>query len=91
VPPTTDPSYIPPADQGYIPPADQGYVPPADQGYVPPTDSGCIGYPVGGVATGDGSTVRTGASPAAVALAGAGVGGLALAGFSLVRRFAREG
>jgi hypothetical protein len=95
----TDPSYIPPADQGYIPPVDQGYIPPVDQGYVPPTnsgyvdatDSGCIGYPVGGIATGDGSTVRTGASRAAVALAGAGVGGLALAGFSLVRRFAREG
>jgi hypothetical protein len=95
----TDPSYIPPVDQGYIPPVDQGYIPPADQGYVPSTDSGyvdgtdpgCIGYPVGGVATGDGSPGSSDASPAAVALAGAGVGGLALAGFSLVRRFAREG
>jgi hypothetical protein len=31
------------------------------------------------------------ASPAALALAGAGVGGLALAGLTLVRRFGREG
>lgn len=50
-----------------------------------------VGYPVGGVSTGDGSTGTTDASPAALALAGAGVGGLALAGFTLVRRFGREG
>jgi hypothetical protein len=50
-----------------------------------------IGYPVGGVSTGDGSTGTMDASPAALALAGAGVGGLALAGLTLVRRFGREG
>lgn len=50
-----------------------------------------VGYPVGGVSTGDGSTGTLDASPAALALAGAGVGGLALAGLTLVRRFGREG
>lgn len=50
-----------------------------------------IGYPVGGVSTGDGSMGTLDASPAALALAGAGVGGLALAGLTLVRRFGREG
>lgn len=53
-------------------------------------DRGAVGYPVGGVATGDGTTGTTDASPAGLALAGAGVGGLALAGLTLVRRFGRQ-
>ncbi|GAA4776567.1 hypothetical protein GCM10023200_06560 [Actinomycetospora chlora] len=49
-----------------------------------------VGYPVGGVATGDGST-GTGASGVEVALAAATLAGLGLSGLVLVRRFARQG
>lgn len=47
-------------------------------------------YPVGGVATGDGST-DTGASGVEVALAAGALSGLGLTGLVLVRRFARQG
>jgi hypothetical protein len=49
-----------------------------------------VGYPVGGVATGDGST-GTGASGVEVALAAATLAGLGVSGLVLVRRFARQG
>ena len=49
-----------------------------------------VGYPVGGVATGDGST-SSGSDPAVVALAASLLSGLGLVGLTLVRRFAREG
>lgn len=54
------------------------------------------GYPVGGVATGDGSTHTgatgvKGAEGAEVALAAGALAGLGLTGLVLVRRFAREG
>lgn len=61
-----------------------------DNGHGTSAEAEYIGYPVGGVSTGDGSTGTMDASPAALALAGAGVGGLALAGLTLVRRFGRE-
>jgi len=47
-------------------------------------------YPVGGVATGDGST-DSGASGVEVALAAGALGGLGVTGLTLVRRFARQG
>ena len=47
-------------------------------------------YPVGGVATGDGST-DSGASGVEVALAAGALGGLGVTGLALVRRFARQG
>lgn len=47
-------------------------------------------YPVGGVATGDGST-DSGASGAEVALAAGALSGLGVTGLALVRRFARQG
>jgi hypothetical protein len=50
-----------------------------------------IGYPVGGVATGDGSTDTSGASGVEVALAASMLSGLGLTGLVLVRRFARQG
>ena len=49
-----------------------------------------IGYPVGGVATGDGST-GSGASGVEVALAAGVLSGLGVTGLALVRRFARQG
>jgi hypothetical protein len=49
-----------------------------------------IGYPVGGVATGDGST-GSGASGVEVALAAGMLSGLGVTGLALVRRFARQG
>lgn len=49
-----------------------------------------IGYPVGGVATGDGST-GSGASGVEVALAAGALSGLGVTGLALVRRFARQG
>jgi hypothetical protein len=52
-----------------------------------------VGYPVGGVATGDGSTGTgaSGASGVEVALAAATLAGLGVTGLVLVRRFARQG
>ncbi|HSK60536.1 MAG TPA: excalibur calcium-binding domain-containing protein [Actinomycetospora sp.] len=47
-------------------------------------------YPVGGVATGDGSS-GSGASGVEVALAAGTVSGLGVTGLALVRRFARQG
>jgi hypothetical protein len=47
-------------------------------------------YPVGGVATGDGST-DSGASGVEVALAAGALGGLGVTGLTLARRFARQG
>jgi hypothetical protein len=47
-------------------------------------------YPVGGVATGDGST-GSGASGVEVALAAAMLSGVGVTGLALVRRFARQG
>jgi hypothetical protein len=49
-----------------------------------------IGYPVGGVATGDGST-GPGASGVEVAPAAGMLSGLGVTGLALVRRFARQG
>ena len=49
-----------------------------------------VGYPVGGVATGDGST-GSGASGVEVALAAGMLSGLGVTGLALPRRFARQG